>query len=317
MNKYVKKGLCIALATGLIASSFAGCAKINYVTNGAIQAIHEIKDGSWQKTEEEGPATDQGDVPVIDEFVAGTYGGKEFKTQDDLVNYYIECYNYSKSLTAPYVVDGTKSELYKLLGEEQLTVENLLIEGKSNSMIDGLVPGILGGIFKGWTKALPPNGGLDAANDKVGDGIDVSKSLLAPEDILAANAKDNGDGTITLTLQPKAVVLSMPGADSQGKFFNTLGDITSTVESISVLSFSEGTVSENFVVDYKGGSGVVTIDTATGEIVKADYTMKVHIDVKHANIAVIKDKSASLDVVYKNVFPASDQWLADHDISKG
>ena len=50
MNKYVKKGLCLVLATGLIASSFAGCAKINYVTDGAIQAIHEIKDGSWQNS---------------------------------------------------------------------------------------------------------------------------------------------------------------------------------------------------------------------------------------------------------------------------
>lgn len=48
MNKYVKKGLCLVLATGLIASSFAGCAKVNYVTNGAIKAIHQIKDGSWQ-----------------------------------------------------------------------------------------------------------------------------------------------------------------------------------------------------------------------------------------------------------------------------
>lgn len=39
MNKYVKKGLCLVLATGLIASSFAGCAKVNYVTEGAIKAI--------------------------------------------------------------------------------------------------------------------------------------------------------------------------------------------------------------------------------------------------------------------------------------
>ena len=43
MNKYVKKGLCLVLATGLIASSFAGCAKVNYVTEGAIKAIHQLR----------------------------------------------------------------------------------------------------------------------------------------------------------------------------------------------------------------------------------------------------------------------------------
>lgn len=47
MNKYVKKGLSIALAAGLIATSFAGCAKINYVTNGAVEAIYKVKDGTW------------------------------------------------------------------------------------------------------------------------------------------------------------------------------------------------------------------------------------------------------------------------------
>lgn len=318
MNKYVKKGLCIVLATGLIASSFAGCAKINYVTNGAIEAIYQIKDGSWQNqdTEDAGSA-DQGDVSKIDAFQAGTYGGKQFDSQDDVVNYYVECYNYTKTLTANYKDGGADATYYKLLGEESLAVENLLIEGKSNSMIDGLVPNILKGLFKGSTKALPPNGSLVAANDKVGDSqIDVSKSLLTPDDVLAANIKDNGDGTVTLTIQPKAVISSMPASDSQGRFFNTLGDISSTVEQISVLSFTEGTIQDNFVVDYKGGTGVITIDTATGEITKAEYTMLVHIDVKHASIAVIKDKNASLDIVYKNTFPASDQWLSDHDITK-
>ena len=40
--------------------------------------------------------------------------------------------------------------------------------------------------------------------------------------------------------------------------------------------------------------------------------MHVHIDVKHANVAIIKDKNASLDIEYKNHFPASDQYLKDH-----
>ena len=76
-----------------------------------------------------------------------------------------------------------------------------------------------------------------------------------------------------------------------------------------MLSFSQGSISDNFVVNYQGGTGTVTIDTKTKEITAADFVMKVHIDVTHANVTVIKDKSASLDVVYKNHFPASDEYL--------
>ena len=47
----------------------------------------------------------------------------------------------------------------------------------------------------------------------------------------------------------------------------------------------------------------------TKEIVEADYEMDVHIDVKHANVAILKDKKASLDIIYKNHFPASDEFL--------
>ena len=101
----------------------------------------------------------------------------------------------------------------------------------------------------------------------------------------------------------------MPMEDSQGRFFNVLGDISSTVNQISVLSFSQGTIDENFVVNYKGGSGTVTIDTKTGEVIAADYTMLVHIDVQHANVLVLKDKSASLDITYSNHYPADDEYL--------
>lgn len=254
---------------------------------------------------------------TIDELVPGTYGGISFQTNEDVLNYYIECYNYTKTLTASYTENGEARTFYKLLGTESLEVKNLLVEGNSNSMLDGLVPNIVGGLFTPWPKALPPQGSIDPTGDKIKDGtIDVTKSLLAPDDIVASNVVDNGDGTIKLTLQPKAVILSMPGEDSQGKFFNTLGDISSVVESISVLSFSSGTIQDNFVVNYEGGSGTVTIDTKTGEIVSGEYTMNVHIDVQHANVAVLKDKSASLDIVYKNTFPATDEFLAEKNIKR-
>ena len=42
MKKYAFKGLGLVLAAALIVGCFAGCAKINYVTDGAIQAINEV-----------------------------------------------------------------------------------------------------------------------------------------------------------------------------------------------------------------------------------------------------------------------------------
>lgn len=256
-----------------------------------------------------------GDAVTIDEFAAGTYGGIEFNSVEDVVNYYVESYNYTKSLTAQYNDNGTTATYYKLLGMENLEVENIMVEGKSNDLINQLVPTIVGGLFTGGLKGLPPCGNISPTADTVGDGINVNQSLLTAEDVLMANVVDNGDGTISITIQPKAVELSMPGEDAQGHFFNTLGDITATVESIEQLSFSSGSINDNFVVSYKGGSGTVTINTATNEIVSGDYTMNVHVDVTHANVLVLQDKSASLDIVYTNTFPATAEQLTEKGIS--
>ena len=264
----------------------------------------------------EDSATEFVDEIKIDEFKAGTYGGVEFGSVEDVVNYYVECFNYNKTLTSDYTENGEAKKYYKLLGDENLEVQNLLVEGKANATIDKLVPSILGGLFKGAPKGLPPAANRDPQYDERDDGPNGTKlsqleSHLTAEDVLACNVVDNGDGTISITIQPKAQLLSMADQDPQGRFFNVLGDISSTVESISVLSFSQGTIAENFVVNYAGGTGTVKIDTKTKEIVEADYEMDVHIDVKHANVAVLKDKTASLDIVYTNHFPASDDFLKE------
>lgn len=317
MNKYVKKGLCLVLATGLIASSFAGCAKINYVTGGAIQAIHEIKDGSWQN-QDEGAGQSEGDEPVIDAFVAGTYGGVDFKSIEDVANYYVEAYNYTKSLTAEYINDqGETCTFYKLLGDEKLSVGDVMIDGSANAVINKLVPGIVDGLFAPNTYGLVPcynrdpnlDNNLEDATRK--NDHDFRTSALTADDILEANVVDNGDGTITLTIQPKLGEMSLRGDDSQGRFFEVLGDIGGVVSSISVISFAQGTAEENIKVTYKGGKGVIKIDTKTKEIVEADYEMVANVAVNHATVTVIKDKSASLAITYINHYPASDEYLKD------
>ena len=318
MKKSVKAIMCIALVAALIAS-FAGCAKINYVTNGTIKAINEVKSGDWKNAgaegEEGGAASATDDVVLDKTFEAGTYGGKQFDTIDDVVNYYVEAYNYTKSLTAEYDENGQTKTYYKLLGDEDLQVGGVFIDGKENSMINNLVPGIVGGMFQATPYGLVPCYNRDPNLDNNGDDEnklndhDFRTSLFTPEDCLAAYVEDNGDGTITIGLQPKMAEMSVRGEDSQGKFFEVLGDIGGVVSQISIGSFTQGDAKENVKVNYKGGTGIVKIDTKTNEIVEADYKMVAEVAVNHASITVIKDKSASLTITYVNHYPASDEFL--------
>ena len=319
MNKYVKKGLCLVLATGLIASSFAGCAKVNYVTEGAIKAIHQIKDGSWKDQSNGEDAKDAGDTSVLDKsFEAGTYGGVEFKSLDDVANYYKEAYDYTKTLTAEYTNDKGETETYyKLLGDETLNVGSVMIDGKENTVINKLVPGIVDGLFQPNIYGLVPcnnrNPKLDNYNcdEKDPGEKDFRKSYVKPEDVLDANITDRGEGPMTVVIQPKGGVRCMRGEDSQGDFFEVLGDISSTVAQISVISFAQGDAKDNIKVTYKGGTVTCTINTKTKEITKAEYNMVAEVAVNHATVTVIKDKSASLTITYKNTFPASAEYMKE------
>ena len=313
MKKTIKRIMCLVLVAVLVAA-LAGCAKINYVTTGTIQAINEVKSGEWQNTGEETEGGEDQDVSVLEaEFKPGTYAGIEFKTVEDVINFYKEAYNYSKTLTAQYKdKDGKTQTFYKLLGEEKLDVGNIKIGGSSNAMINNLVPGIVGNLYSPGLNGLVPSTNRDPKLDTDGwdgNGESLATSRIVPEDILAANITDNGDGTVTIQLQPKAVNMSMPGADAQGHVFQTLGAIDKVVDSIEPLTWSTGTTADNCKVNYMKGVATVKINASTKEIVEADYTMKAFVNVTHANIAVIKDKNASLDITMQWKFPASAEYL--------
>ncbi len=192
-----------------------------------------------------------------------------------------------------------------------------MIDGKENTLINKLVPGIVDGLFKPNIYGLVPcnnrNPKLDNYNcdEKDPGPKDFTKSYVQGKDVLDANITDNGDGTITMVIQPKAAEMSMRGEDSQGDFFEVLGDISATVAQIPIITFAQGTAEDNIKVTYKGGTVTCTINTKTKEITKAEYDMVAEVAVNHATVKVIKDKSASLSIKYKNTFPASDKYLKD------
>lgn len=315
MKKTIRGILCAVLAAAMV-FALAGCAKINYVTNGTITAIKSVQDGTWNQTESTDDATE--DVAAIEAFVPGTYGGVQFDTLADVAAYYVEAYNYTKSLTAEYIdADGNRQTFYKLLGDENLSVGDVMIDGSANKIVNGVVPGIVDNLMSKNTYGLVPCNNRNPETDNNLDDDtrlsdrDFRTSYVTEEDILEANITDNGDGTITMVIQPKSAQMSMRGEDSQGRFFEVLGDIGSVVASIDMVSFETGTPEENIIVDYRGGTASVTINTATKEIVEADYTMLTNVYVNHASILVIKDKSASLLITYTNHYPATDEYLKE------
>lgn len=250
------------------------------------------------------------DKSVIGEFQAGTYGGIKMDTAEDAVKYYVEAYNKTKAETADFNTPDGKQTWSAFIGDEELIINSVIIDGNENPTINSMVPGIVGGLFTKGTTALPPSAGKVPADNVDEKGNSLITSSLTADDVLAVVVEDNGDGTITMKLQPKMAEMSHKGEDSQGKFFNVLGGIDSVVDSIKPLSWSEGTTADNCKVYYKDGTGVVKIDTKTGKIVEADYDMEVTVNVTHATVAVLRDKNATVSITYKNHFPASDEYLS-------
>ena len=250
------------------------------------------------------------DKSVIGEFQPGTYGGIKMDTAEDAIKYYVEAYNKTKGETAQFKTpDGTKT-FSSFLGDEDLKINKVIIDGTENKTINSMVPGIVGSLFTKGTTALPPSAGKTPSDDVDEKGNSLVTSSLTAEDILAVVVEDNGDGTITMKIQPKMAEMSHKGQDSQGRFFNVLGGIDSVVDGIKPLSWSEGTTADNCKVYYKDGTGVVKIDTASGKIVEADYDMEVTVNVIHANVTILTNKSATVSISYKTHFPATDEYMA-------
>ncbi len=305
--------LVIAIVVFLIVMGVTKFSEISYVMGNVSSAVTAINDGTYVDDINGDSDTEEAEDTNIGEFVPGTYGGIDFESIDDVVNYYVECYDYTKSLMADYIdEDGNTVSFYKLLGDENLIIGDILIDGKQNPIIDDLVPTLMDSLYTPGLFGLPPCNNRDPALDVDDDGNDYCTSRLSPDDIIAATVEDNGDGTITMVLQPAAVEMSYKGQDAQGKLFNTLGAIDGVFETIGVVSWSEGTTADNCKVVYENGYATVKIDTSTGEITEGDYHMLCTLGVQHANVMVIKDKSTTVIITYDQHFPATDEYLMEN-----
>lgn len=311
MKKAIKIIAVILAVCIVISGVVVGVLKkeeINYFFSAMNNAVVAIQDGSW-KDAGKAPSSEESELAT---FVSGKYGGIDFKTEKDVVDYYVQAYNKTKEKTAQYIDDqGQEQTYYAMLGTEDIVINQVLVEGSENSIISNLVPSIVSGLFSKNIYGLPPCTNRDPKLDVDENNESLTASRLTAEDIKSCSVKDNGDGTITLTLVPADVEMSHRGQDAQGKMFNTLGAIDKTVDSISVLSWASGTTQENCKVLYADGTAVVKIDTASGEIVEGDYKMNVEVSVSHATVTVLKDKSAVLNLSYVQHFPADDKYMMD------
>ena len=314
--KIIALVLVIAIVVGCVGFGIIKHSEISYVMAAMNKAVDTIKDGTWQDIikgsgEEEGES--QSEAPQLT-FTPNNYAGVSLQSVEDVVNYFNTVYNATKAETANYTDgDGNTTVLYKMLSEENLTLkpDSLLIDGKPSSFLNGLVGPILGGIFHPNVTGMPPCANRDPNLDVDEAGASLMTSRVTPEDVLSCEVVDNGDGTITITIVPQTVNMSHKGVDAQGHFFNSLGAIDSTIDSIGV-EWAEGTTADNCKVIYQDGYAKVKVDVASGKIVEGDYHMVVKVDITHANFkGVIKNKGAGLILYYDNKFPASDEYIME------
>ncbi len=312
--KIIALVLVIAIVVGCAGFGIIKHEEVSYVMAAMNKAISTIKDGTWEDiikgSGEDSEA--ESEAPQLT-FTPNDYAGVSLQSVEDVVNYYNTVYNATKAETANYTTeDGGTAVFYKALVEESLTLkpDSLLVDGTANSLINGAAPGLLSKIFQSNVNGLPPCANRDPNQDIDETGASLMTSRVTPEDVLSCEVVDNGDGTITITIVPQTVNMSHKGMDAQGHFFNALGAIDGAIEGIGV-KWAEGTTADNCKVIYEGGYAKVKVDVASGKIVEGDYHMVVNVNISHANLLILSNKSASLTIYYDNKFPASDEYIME------
>ena len=121
-----------------------------------------------------------------------------------------------------------------------------------------------------------------------------------------------------MTIKPKAVQMSSPGADPQGRFFTTAGPVYDAVDQAIKENggkWTTGNAKKNVTMNYTGGTGTITINTSTGKITKAKYKMIVKAEIRNITLSGQKFKSIAMDCSKVDTFPTTGSNLADWGIA--
>lgn len=207
-----------------------------------------------------------------DPFKKGKYAGVQLNTTADAVRYYVKAYNATKKETAKYKDLETEeiSTYYKMLGCKEMFVTNTRINGSKNSFFDSYFESLLTDMT--LPTGLPPSTSVNKSADTDLNGKSLITSRLRDTDVASLSIKDNKNGTVTLTIKPKAVQMSSPGADPQGRFFTTAGPMYDAIDKAIKENggkWTTGNAKKNVTMNYTGGTGTITINTSTGKISKA------------------------------------------------
>lgn len=254
-----------------------------------------------------------------DPFKKGKYAGVQLNTTADAVRYYVKAYNATKKETAKYKDLETEeiSTYYKMLGCKEMFVTNTRINGSKNSFFDSYFESLLTDMT--LPTGLPPSTSVNKSADTDLNGKSLITSRLRDTDVASLSIKDNKNGTVTLTIKPKAVQMSSPGADPQGRFFTTAGPMYDAIDQVIKENggkWTTGNAKKNLHMNYTGGTGTITINTSSGKITKATYNMKVNVDVQHVTISGMKDQRVQLRVIVKDTFPMSQELFDSSNLER-
>lgn len=153
-----------------------------------------------------------------DPFKKGKYAGVQLNTTADAVRYYVKAYNATKKETAKYKDLETEeiSTYYKMLGCQEMFVTNTRINGSKNSFFDSYFESLLTDLT--LPTGLPPSTSVNKSADTDLNGKSLITSRLRDTDVASLSIKDNKNGTVTLTIKPKAVQMTLPVQIPRGGF---------------------------------------------------------------------------------------------------